>query len=258
MERVSYFQKKKARAEETGQGPDKDFWMLTFSDLLQLLLTFFVLLISMSSMDIGFFREMFRVFSGSVGVLGYSEHEETGKPDIRPRIMPPVIDMDALNQLMSAKGPQEVREGIAIPVASRLEELAGQGVDYELKGEKFSMIVPDEALFASGNATLKGTIAPMLDNIAEVLAFSNNQIIIEGHTDDMPVRNDEFRSNWELSAARAGAVMNYLAARGIDPARMEAVGYGPYHPRVKNIGEEYRKRNRRVEITIKQLAEKPF
>lgn len=261
MERVSYYQRKKKTAEYA-ETMDKDFWMLTFSDLLQLLLTFFVLLISMSSMDTGTFREMFRVFGGSVGIFGYSGGTPVQKPDIRPHFMPPVIEVETLSKFLQSRTGEELGAGkIAADAAERKERIAGifgVGIELEQKGRDVALVLSEDDLFESGAATLSPGLLPMLDNIVSALAFSNNRIIIEGHTDDAPIRSRTMPSNWELSAARASAVLGYLAEKGIDSRRMEAKGYASHRPRVRNIGEAYRKRNRRIEIVIKQLSEGSF
>lgn len=114
--------------------------------------------------------------------------------------------------------------------------------------------VLDRVLFDPGSATLKpGSREEALDKVAEVLQGEarDHMIYIEGHTDNQPIRASGWRSNWELSSARATEVIHYFAERkGIDPGRLAATGYGEFHPVVSNEAPEGRMKNRRVEIVI--------
>jgi len=112
--------------------------------------------------------------------------------------------------------------------------------------------IDNSICFDSGSAILKKDVKHSLDKIAESLRdFPDNNIQIEGHTDNVPIHTVRFPSNWELSAARALAVLRYLENRKIlDPQRLSAVGYGQYHPIVPNVTAENRRLNRRVDIVI--------
>ena len=106
------------------------------------------------------------------------------------------------------------------------------------------------AFFTTGSATIsEGTLRALNDLVEPIRAFPND-IIIEGHTDNMPVRGGAFRSNWELSVARAVSVINFFASKGLDARQMIAGGYGEHHPAYPNDTEENRAGNRRIEITI--------
>lgn len=106
------------------------------------------------------------------------------------------------------------------------------------------------AFFAIGSATISKSTEYALDDIMEPIRAFPNDIIIEGHTDNVPVRGGAFRSNWELSVARAVSVINFFTSRGLYSRQMIAGGYGEYHPAYPNDSEENRAKNRRIEITI--------
>jgi len=105
-------------------------------------------------------------------------------------------------------------------------------------------------LFAEGQAELTRAARTVLSGLAPLLTGARADLRVEGHTDDVPIRSGAFRSNWELSSARAISVVDYLEARGVDKARLSVAGYGEFHPIVANDGTEHRALNRRVEIVV--------
>ena len=105
-----------------------------------------------------------------------------------------------------------------------------------------------DILFPSGAGDFSAQAAPVLDKLAEVLKPFSNPIRVEGHTDDRPIKTASFPSNWELSAARAASVVHEFTKAGIDPLRLEIVGFGEFHPRQSNDTIEGRNANRRVSI----------
>jgi len=258
MAEVSVYQKKKKESDE--EEFDKDAWMVTFGDLLQLLITFFVLLISMSSMDQKILTEMFSVFTGGLGVLGFTEKTSIIPPNIKPIVSPPKIDIESFKKFLRVESG-DFRAGSDKPQDTN--ELVGSllidGVDIEKRGDDFVMVLSNEALFDKASASLSQELLPTLDRISSILSLSRNEIIIEGHTDDIPIRSRIYATNWELSAARAGAVYRYLLDKGeVEPERMRVKGRSFYRPRVGNISEKYRRHNRRIEIVIKQFREESF
>lgn len=258
MAEVSVYQKKRKKGDE--EEFDKDAWMVTFGDLLQLLITFFVLLISMSSMDQKILTEMFSVFTGGLGVLGFTEKSSVIPPNIRPIVAPPHIDIESFKRFLKVEsGDFQAKADKPDNTEKLVGSLLVEGVDIEKRGDNFVMVLSNKALFGKASATLSQKLIPTLDRVSSVLSLSKNEIIIEGHTDDLPIRSPVYATNWELSAARAGAVYKYLLEKGeIQPERMQIKGRSFYHPRVGNISEKYRQRNRRIEIVIKQFREKSF
>ena len=113
---------------------------------------------------------------------------------------------------------------------------------------RFELSTP--SLFDSGNAELKPYILPLFEKMSEHLKGMDNTIIVEGHTDNVPISTSLYHSNWELSAARSFNVINYFIKQNIAPSRLVAHGYGEFRPLASNDMEDGRAKNRRIEITI--------
>ena len=135
-----------------------------------------------------------------------------------------------------------------------------------LKMEEKGLVITfvAEVLFDSGKAKLRRDSLPILDKVVRVLKedVPENNIGIEGHTDNEPIKYSRWKSNWELSAHRALSVLHYLESKGIEPRRLSAIGYGEYHPVAPNDTPEHKQLNRRVEIvilprSIKKIKEAP-
>ncbi len=132
-------------------------------------------------------------------------------------------------------------------MVQRLSKLAS----IDVQAERIDIQLPDALLFKIGRADLQDSAKKLLTQMAPELVKFSGDIVVEGHTDDLPLSiHSAFRSNWELSVARAFSVITYLIANGIDPTRVSARGYGPYRPRVPNISPENREMNRRIEVVL--------
>lgn len=218
-------------------------WVVTFGDMMSLLLTFFVLLLSFSTMEAqkfkviaGFMREAFGVrseqtYSGvPMGTTILStETRETAEPKDELDLVQKIrVEMEKAK--ITRKGSVEVTE---------------RGVAVRLDGE---------LLFDSGRAELKSEGTGILDGIAGLAALRSEQFEVEGHTDDVPIKTSRYPSNWELATARAGAAARYLIDKGIPPTRIRAVGYADTRPIVANDSPENRAQNRRVEFLFVREA----
>ena len=139
--------------------------------------------------------------------------------------------------------------------------LLEQKLSSEIKNNKVSLKMEDKGLvitfvakvlFDSGKAKLRKDSLPILDKVAAVLRENvpDNNIGIEGHTDNQPIKHSKWKSNWELSAHRALSVLHYLKSKGVRPEKLSAIGHGKYRPVVPNDTPEHRQLNRRVEIVI--------
>lgn len=233
-------------------------WMVTYGDMVTLLLTFFILLFTFSSIDVKRFQEVMSAvqhsFMGRTGILMGSvgiEGEEGQRLDN--------FEMSA-EELLAAMGEQEAAvlemmaqlEQTYEEVKSFLQE-AGLEDDVQLRLEERGIVLelPERILFDTGEAVIKPDFYPILDLLSTLLAKVPNQIIVEGHTDNIPIKTFLFPSNWELSVARAVSVARYLVeVRDLPPRRFVATGYGEYHPLDTNETPEGRARNRRVSIVL--------
>jgi chemotaxis protein MotB len=229
---------------KTGEVPS---WMVTFSDLATLLLTFFVLLLSMSSMDDKSLRSLFTNFTSSCGILNFKELGEV----YRPRdVMIDGIYQRLKDSLVIKRSddpvdiPTEVENTI-------LKESGGKVVMQEIEGG-FKLVFGHKLMFDSGKAEIKDEMKPILDLVAKFINSSSFQVYIDGHTDNIPIHSREFPSNTSLSLTRAYNVMNYLIKEGGVPSAFLALGgYGEKHPVVSNDEPSGREQNRRVEMIFK-------
>lgn len=220
-------------------------WMVTFSDMTTLLLTFFVLLLSMASLDQRKIKEALGSLQGALGVLESGQKSEMGKEEILSR-----LDFVTKTKQSESKMLSGIRNYI--------EQANLSSTVSVVKTEKgISVRIMDSVLFESGSATLLDAAKPVLDKLSGVIKDSPYNIMVEGHTDDIPISTAQFPSNWELSTARAISVAKYMISVGVKPDILSVAGYAQYHPVVPNITPENRAKNRRVEINFvsPELAE---
>jgi len=250
---ISTAQKKKKKDEEPGF--DKDFWMVTFGDLLSLLLTFFVLLFAMSTLDDKMLKEMFTPFSGGAGVLSLSDMFPVEKP-VNEKVA--MARQMGLKEFMDMMNKERMKKGGAMVIDTKglIEGLVLADVTIRKRGPSFVFSFPSGKMFARGSAALNPDNLPALKRLGDILRFSDSDLVIEGHTDDIPISTPAFPSNWELSAARAANVMRYLAENTtIKVERLYSAGFADTRPVVRNLSESYRARNRRVDIVVRQAPE---
>jgi len=147
------------------------------------------------------------------------------------------------HRVQQLRAAQEAQSGMV----QRLSKLAS----IDVKAERIDIQLPDALLFQSGRSDLEESAKELLSKLTPELTRFTGDIIVEGHTDDLPLgAHSPFKSNWELSVGRAFSVITFLTAQGIDPAKISARGYGPYRPRVPNLSAENREMNRRIEIVL--------
>ncbi len=259
----------KKKQEEAPKGSPA--WMATFSDLMNLLLCFFVLLFSMSSIDaakfeqvVASFNETFSVFTGgataigdgiliSNGVSQLNELDEyinsTGKMDDGQ-----IVDDDVASVKEKMEEAQlEESEQLAEQIQEAVDEKEmGSEIDIEFTSQYVQLTLKGALLFDSGSTLLKEEAKPVLDQVGLVLErYAGGTIEIEGHTDNVPMSGAKYSNNDELSSGRALSVFDYLlSVTNLDPANVKHAGRGEYVPIADNSTPEGRTRNRRVEIKI--------
>ena len=218
---------KKREEEEESKDP---VWLTTFGDAMSLMLTFFVMLFAATSLNKSKIEPALGSLRGALGIM------QKTKPAIvsTPLVVEPTQKIaQQISQFVISKGltgkvkVKLVRGGIRVSLASPI-------------------------LFELGKAELKQEIFPLLDEIAIILKKLPNEIVVEGHTDNLPIHTERFPSNWELSAARAINVAKYLIKKGVSPSRVGVVGYADSRPIYPNDTPEHRASNRRVEIFIRE------
>ncbi len=219
-------------------------WLLTYADMITLLMAFFIMMYSMSVISMEKFEQAAAGLRAEFG--GAARAEASGGGVVPHKIEG---DLPALeDDLQSVK--EQLEEYIK---ENELEDLIR--TSHEARGLVITL-VSDNLLFPVGDATLRAPALAILDKIARLLQNIPNLIVIEGHTCDLPINTERYPSNWELSAARACAVVRYLAEQwDIEIVRMAATGYGESRPVHTNDSETGRALNRRVEMVI--LASSP-
>ncbi len=227
---------KKKPKKESGGAPE---WMITYSDLVTLLLTFFVLLLSMASMDQVKISAAAGSLRGAFGVFGGKDQKEISPPSLIE--MAPVQD-DLVQRLYSRIMTQMQR--LRLDPTIKLVKDRGAVI----------LRVNESVLFPPGSAKLKPEALPVLAKVASLVRPLPLQLRVEGHTDDRPYAKAKM-SNWDLSVARAVSVLKYFQKNKLFPLdRMSAVGYGAEHPLVPNDSPENRAKNRRVEFVLESLG----
>ena len=216
--------------------PGQDRWLLTYSDLITLLLGLFVILYAMSKIDTKKYNQWVAAFGG---VFGSSQVDMKSGPGAKGLV-------EGMNDQIRVR--QMVKQSL---------ELNGtvDGLSVSMDERGVTIHIQDNVLFRSGEAELKPASLHLLDSIAHVLRRIPNDIRIEGHTDNVPIASDRFPSNWHLSVHRAMSTGYYFIKEfGIDPEKVAVVGYGDRRPVTANDTEEGRARNRRVDIIILMSA----
>lgn len=216
--------------------------MVTFGDLMALLLTFFVMMLSLSNINQQKYESVSEAMGESFGLqkLKMPNTQKPSPEDKSSLIEPPIRiyrDQRPVDVILQEDFRQELDSGLF-----SLNE--GQN--------SLSVSFPEYMAFQAGSAELTDNFIRLLQKMAVVLSNSKGDIVVAGHTDDEPINNSRFKSNWDLSSARAVAVVKELIATGmVEPGRLSAVAYADTHPLVPNQNAELRKKNRRVEIRIK-------
>ncbi len=193
------------------------FWLITYSDMVTLLLSFFLLMYSFS-------------------ILGEQHQQELVEE----------LNIVSSNKIVHEKPKQEL-EAAAREIANQFQK---DQTFVENTETEVTVGLSSAVTFASGDAALSSTGRVALVKVAAILAKLPNTIRVEGHTDDVPMRGGRFSSNWHLSAARAQSVVRLLMEQGVDPRHIQVIGFGEVRPRQLNTTDEGRAANRRIEIKI--------
>jgi chemotaxis protein MotB len=240
------------RKKRGGNGGDTDTsaWMVTFSDLSTLLLTFFVLLLSMSSMNNLKMQNMFHNFISSCGVMAFKEYGEIARP--KESLIEGIVETLQDTMVVKKKKERVEKVNISTDLPENLFSGATGSVTYQNVEEGFKLIFGQELLFPSGSAEIKPEAKPVLARIARFMRITDYQIYIDGYTDNVPIQTAAYPSNKALSLARAYAVMHYFTGEEKLPGeRIGLGGYGALRPIDTNATDAGRAKNRRVEIIFK-------
>lgn len=264
-----------ARKKKHEEHVNSEAWAIPYGDLVTLLFALFTVMYAMSSVNEGKFRvlsdSMIAAFRGapkSVRPVNIGE-KESGKggdkqligvtptvllklPSVKPQLPP---ELNSRTPTVPVKDAAQAVPGALVRMEREVQDAMQALIDAKLVTVKRESLwlevqINTDILFPSGSGGFVGEALPVLDRLAEVLKPFPNPIRVEGHTDDRPIRTMAFPSNWELSAARAASVVHEFTKAGIDPLRLEIVGFGEYRPLQPNDSIAGRNANRRVTILV--------
>lgn len=229
--------------EEIAQTDSRGAWLMTYADLVTLILVFFVLLFSLSKMETGNILDALKSFEITIG----NETPKTSLFDI--------IDTGSLRKRKKLDQLTGMREmDVFKEMKSFISKMSlGESVNAEFTEGKIVLRVEGSVLFRSGSADLLPQASHILSDIIQII--QNNpqyDVDIQGHTDNRPISTPKFASNWELSAIRATTVLRYLIENGISGERLTATGFADLRPIASNYSPEGRRKNRRVEFVLKE------
>ena len=244
------------RNRASGHHANHERWLVSYADFITLLFAFFVVLYASAEIDKEKIVRLSAAIDGGFQQMGAFARNQSAAPHVGPdrqKSGEPASSLANLPPRLEA-GPGGVVDADALQ--RELENVLGA----EIRQHEIEMRVTPEGLvlslrevgfFDSGQAKMLPTALPKLARIAQVLNAHGFDIRVEGHTDNVPIHTAAFQSNWELSTARATQVVSLLVEDyGLDPLRVSAAGYGPYHPTASNESAAGRKMNRRVDIVI--------
>ncbi|MGI9247935.1 MAG: flagellar motor protein MotB [Woeseiaceae bacterium] len=244
-------------------------WVMTFADLMTLLMCFFVLLLAFSEMDAAKFKQLSGSMKDAFGVQAeievrtipkgtsvVAQEFSPGRPDptALPQVRQYTVDsnkntLDALER--EAREIEKAREHARRLRLALKEELAKGDVSIQTEGMKVIVHIMENASFDSGFADLRKGFLPALAKIGSLIDNNSGEVTISGHTDNVPIANDRFRSNWDLSTSRAVSVAHeLLKISKLSPENIMVTGHADTRPRAPNDSRENRAKNRRVDIAI--------
>ena len=256
-------------------------WVMTFADLMSLLMCFFVLLLAFSEMDAQKFKQLSGSMKQAFGVQRQIKADDIPKGtsiiamEFSPGIPQPtpfqVVEQQTtddtkdnlefsegsdankknLAEKMYAAAIESIREEAEKLVEDLKEEIETGMLEVEWSETEITVRLKEKSTFNSGEAKLKSSSFEIVDRVSKSLNKIEGNIIVAGHSDDVPISTYEYRSNWELSAARAANVVHHLTKKGkVDPYRVQMRAHAETKPLVPNDSQENKARNRRVEIVI--------
>jgi len=272
-----------ARKHKHEEHTNHEAWAIPYGDLVTLLLAFFVVMYSISSVNEGKYRvlsdSMSATFNGTpkaiqpiqIGSRPTSSPQVSAVDSIKPtaassEVMPRISPSGLPERAqVSARGAAQMRGRASVDSGHAARELAALASEIERamasliaaelivvrRNEQWLEVeIKTDILFPSGIAAIAPSAQAVLDELAGIFARFHNAIRVEGYTDDRPINTAVFPSNWELSAARAASVVRRFAEHGVAPPRLGIVGWGEQRPADDNLTAQGRNRNRRVLIVV--------
>jgi chemotaxis protein MotB len=259
-------------------------WLVSYADFITLLFAFFVVMYSISQVSDSKYRVLSDTFIEAFNQPTNSQTNAEPSEQLNPsnsviapiemgKAAQPNLDENPVPGVIGQAGTAQTTDPTAtenVPTSDELTQIS------DLVSEKFSQLIKDQMitvssnelwlqielkdsiLFGSGSAETSEQAQKIFDEIAAILKSYSNPVQVEGFTDNIPIKSAKYPTNWELSSARASAIVKYLVTKGVAPERLSAVGYGEYQPVAPNTTEAGRAQNRRVAIMVaKRKMDRP-
>jgi len=228
-------------------------WIVTFADMMTLILVFFILLYTLADFEDEAYKELVesvQVIDGDgnqISVIDFATRKGRNPEPLK------VIE-DLLGMNPGHVPVENLKPALVAEMESMIDNTdLADSVELAYNGDQINLQIDGRYLFESGQTQLKDRARFIFANLAQMFRdYADYKIAIRGHTDDQNIQTAQFPSNWELSAVRATTVLRYFIQQGIDPKRMTATGYADYLPLVENNSSENRARNRRVEFVLEK------
>ena len=240
------------------ESENTDRWMVSYADFVTLLFAFFVVMYAMSSVNEGKYRvlsdtmnEAFKVAPKSPDPIQIGKESKSISSETTSNKIIQQVQILPKSRRSYAREMKQIAETVSKSVQPLIDKGLIKVTQHKLWVE---IEMNTSILFSSADSELEEEAFPALKALAAVLKTLPNSIDVEGHTDNVPINNEQFPSNWELSAARAASVVHLFTRYGVSPQRLSSIGYAEYRPIATNATENGRLRNRRVKVVI--LADK--
>ncbi|MGE1117154.1 flagellar motor protein MotB [Bacillus altitudinis] len=234
-------------------------WLIPYADLLTLLLALFIVLFASSSIDAAKYEQMAKsfnvVFTGGTGVMDQSSMQSTEETENSNQTKKSAEEEEAKAKARDQAVLTKVKKQVDSFIA---DKKLGSKLETKLTDEGLLITIEDSIFFDSGRAVIRSQDVPLAKEISKLLVINPaRDIVISGHTDNVPIRNSEFESNWYLSAIRAVNFLNILLENSnLDQENFSTKGYGEFKPIASNDTAEGRSKNRRVEVLILPIEKK--
>lgn len=236
--------------DDDDDNPDR--WLVSYADFITLLFAFFVVMYAISSVNLSKYNALTNAM-GSAFTGNNPQSIQIKKMEVKPQPEKTIIKPLPLSYLYQEKSKRE-RENMArmgVDISNKLSPLIQEGKVQVMQNNRGVRIdINDSVLFTAGSADIASAALDVLNEIATILNTNQRLIQVEGHTDNTPIHNQMFYSNWELSAVRATTVVRLLNQAGVIEKRLSAIGYGDTQPLSSSDTDFGRAKNRRVSIMI--------
>ena len=227
-------------------------WLISYADFITLLFAFFVVMFASSQIDSRKMERFTESFSRAVGVGVLPHDGQSILPGVQSAETP--LEIDGPNDPQPSTAALDELQSSLVSQSNRNAEIAK--VQVLRRRHEIVLRLPEDIVFASGDDSVKEGAVRTLRALAATLRVRQLNVRVEGHTDNRPIHTTRFRSNWDLSTARATTVLDHLITiGGMSPLRLSAAGYGEYHPVARNDIDTNRQLNRRVDLVVTVAAE---